>query len=702
MNARPYFRCSFNEIFDTYRASNGDLEVLISLRHELQHRKSPKSSALRQKIEAAILDLESSPANNEETAEEQVEKKAVVFKPEQRAVIELDEGESRIVDAGPGAGKTAVACARVASLIEDKGLEASKIFLISFTRTAVKELRDRIESFAADPINVSGLQIFTLDSFTWQVLRGFGDDKSAELMGSYEHNIRQFICQLKEGDDQLLDYLSELEHVIIDEGQDLVGDRADLVVELIKRLEPHCGVTVFADSAQAIYGFTTDSGQRDKDRSLSVVDRILKGELNGFERKVLNGIHRTDDPRLVAFYRAGRERLINKSESDLEDWKAMKQLVINCSHGEVGPVDAQNLSGKSDHLVLFRTRAEVVMASSFLWEKGVAHRLRMSGIQLRLHPWLGRMFADCINDHIGRDEFASLWKQKVGTSNEERDRSWSLLLDHAGEQDERVRLPRLREVLSRDRPPIDFLVDEGELPGPVLGTIHASKGREAMQVNLMLPPDEFINAPPPYAKTPEEIAEEERVLFVGATRARKTLMVGKGQKTYASTLDSGRIFKKPRTDNWSRLVELGLKDDLDRASIADGRLGEGTSERQEWLWKNRATALLAEARFNPELNAYVLFEKNTNRAICQLSKSFSSDMWNLARRVASKEQTAALKPAQRINFFRQVGVTTVVVPEAFRDSLLSPWRHSGFLLAPVLTGFTKIRFSSWDRTYNVR
>src|SRR5690606_11052355 len=119
--------------------------------------------------------------------------------------------------------------------------------------------------------------------------------------------------------------------------------------------------------------FTTDSGQRDTGLSLSVVDRIMKGELNGFERKVLTEIHRTDDPCLVALYREGRKRLLNKHVSDFEGWKAMKQLAISCSHGEVGPVDRQNLSGKSDHLVLFRTRSEVVMASSFLWQKDVAH-----------------------------------------------------------------------------------------------------------------------------------------------------------------------------------------------------------------------------------------------------------------------------------------------------------------------------------------
>ena len=102
--------------------------------------------------------------------------------------------------------------------------------MISFTRTAIKELRDRIEAFAKKPISVAGLQILTLDSFTWQVLRGLSDDESADLMGDYETNIKQFVQQLKGGDAQLLEYLEEFEHVILDEGQDLVGERAELAI----------------------------------------------------------------------------------------------------------------------------------------------------------------------------------------------------------------------------------------------------------------------------------------------------------------------------------------------------------------------------------------------------------------------------------------------------------------------------------------
>ena len=76
------------------------------------------------------------------------------------------------VYAGPGMGKTAVACARVSALIE-AGVEPTNIWLLSFTRTAVQEIRDRIELFAEDSHSVLGVKIGTIDSRAWRIRCGF-------------------------------------------------------------------------------------------------------------------------------------------------------------------------------------------------------------------------------------------------------------------------------------------------------------------------------------------------------------------------------------------------------------------------------------------------------------------------------------------------------------------------------------------------
>ena len=63
---------------------------------------------------------------------------------EQLAVIQAPASARLVVDAGPGTGKTATLCARIAWLIETANLEPGEIWIISFTRTAVAEIRNRV------------------------------------------------------------------------------------------------------------------------------------------------------------------------------------------------------------------------------------------------------------------------------------------------------------------------------------------------------------------------------------------------------------------------------------------------------------------------------------------------------------------------------------------------------------------------------
>ena len=115
----------------------------------------------------------------------------------------------------------------------------------------------------------------------------------------------------------------------------------------------------------------------------------------------------------------------------------------------------------------------------------------------------------------------------------------------------RISMARLRSAINRSRPPDSLLVDYGSLPGPTLGTIHGSKGRESDLVHLMLPSDYRLD------KTDGRgILEEMRILFVGASRAREFLGVGKGYSINSKRLHgSGRAYKT-RRDSYQ--VEFGL------------------------------------------------------------------------------------------------------------------------------------------------
>ena len=172
--------------------------------------------------------------------------------PAQQKIIHRPVSDRLIVDAGPGTGKTHVACARVAALISS-GTPSSRIWLISFTRTAVCEIRNRIARALGDPADAAAVCIATLDSQAWSLQSGF--NSGALITGSFDENIEATARRVRE-DGELRDYLAtRVRHIIIDEGQDIVGVRAELTFALIQAVADGCGITVFADEAQAICGF---------------------------------------------------------------------------------------------------------------------------------------------------------------------------------------------------------------------------------------------------------------------------------------------------------------------------------------------------------------------------------------------------------------------------------------------------------------
>src|SRR5690606_33534862 len=80
---------------------------------------------------------------------------------DQEVVVQADYKDRMIVYAGPGMGKTEVACARVSDLI-DQNVEPANIWMLSFTRTAVKEITDRISGFAGHDLSSLGIKVATI------------------------------------------------------------------------------------------------------------------------------------------------------------------------------------------------------------------------------------------------------------------------------------------------------------------------------------------------------------------------------------------------------------------------------------------------------------------------------------------------------------------------------------------------------------
>lgn len=103
----------------------------------------------------------------------------------QQKVVEYNGNKPLLVEAGPGSGKTRVIIERVKFLINELNVNPSSLLVITFTKKAANELKDRLSDDI--PINIiNEMQISTIHSFCLDFLKKRGnatnliDDDSGE------------------------------------------------------------------------------------------------------------------------------------------------------------------------------------------------------------------------------------------------------------------------------------------------------------------------------------------------------------------------------------------------------------------------------------------------------------------------------------------------------------------------------------------
>ena len=396
----------------------------------------------------------------------------IVLNDAQRDVVEAPIDERLLVIAGAGQGKTEVVALRIDFLVREEGLSASaEVLVLSFSRAAVTAVKTRLNAREVPAANVR-----TFDSFAGQLIL----DAEEEPAGSFEARIRRATQLLRDADETPYPIV-DLRHVVIDEVQDLVGDRADFVMEILKALGDGVGITALGDPLQGIYDFQlTDSRSK---TSSSAVMHVLR---HGFRCKEVelgqNYRARGEDPKRVV---ALGERLRATTDPEIADEliAALESTLLDL--GEIEDwADLVSEDGVRT-AVLCASNPDVLRVSRYLSDSQIRHAVRRQAQDFGAASWIGKSLTSLSGQTVDRSEVEEALAEAL--DHDEIEPAWYLLKSVAADQRGRdaLNMRRLRNAVRANMLPLTLT--EPDNANVIVSTVHRAKGLEFDRVFLVAP-----------------------------------------------------------------------------------------------------------------------------------------------------------------------------------------------------------------------
>lgn len=519
-------------------------------------------------IESTIAESDTNGLGDEVTGREGVLGR---YDQHQAAIVCAAPRERIYVNAGPGAGKTHTLIEKVKYLMEEQGIEPDRITVLSFTRAAVSVVQNRLKA-AAERGEIHALwqdvDVTTFDKLCTRILYydagETGDEAAKKRISGLNYDQR--IVSAKNLIAKKPELLSACDHLIVDETQDLVGPRADLVITMLAALPEGCGFTLFGDRCQAIYEYQVkDSGG------------TTSGEF--FEQVCLR--FAPEQIYLEKNYRQKQSYPLDLSSlrsALLEDDVYLASSLIGSAAGSLGTPDEPLRSLEPEAIqqelsrgkigVLTRKNDEALEIESLLWKLGVPALQARSDARKKPSRCLADVFVKCKGETIAREEFEEL---AAGSDPYGDGRIWRALVSLEGVhlEGDRLRIENALAALNSAVIPPELLATRSNEQGITVSTVHTSKGREFDTVWMLA----------------ENLAdfrdgaemEEKRVAYVGLTRGAENLSLqcldehfivgGKNSFKTHKMFKKDRYFRKRSSGRGrtgkSRVVNIEIRNETD-------------------------------------------------------------------------------------------------------------------------------------------
>lgn len=397
----------------------------------------------------------------------------LLLDPSQLDVATAGGEKKRFVVAAAGQGKTEVLVERLLSL-EEQGLSTiDEILVLSFSRAAVEAVRSR-----SAKAGIRSTSIMTFDAFASRLIL----DEGIEPEFGFDARIRQ-ATEILRGT-EIPQLVEPLQHVLVDEAQDLVGDRAEMVRALLSALDAGAGFTILGDPLQGIYDFQLEGSVSDL-TSAGLIRKIISEF--GAEVSTLTGHYRATTDEMKGLIPVA-ERIRSFTESPA-DAAAAHELVEAFLPDKIGPNflaerGALEPLDQETTALLTSTNFEVLIASELLWEQGIEHVVRRRANEMSLAPWVYKALGDLPARTYPIDQILERLRTLDGIDPDEAWRQLKLSegnLNQYGSLD-LARLPR--RLGSRSVP---FSLTVNDAHRLTLSTVHRSKGLEFSNV-IYIPP----------------------------------------------------------------------------------------------------------------------------------------------------------------------------------------------------------------------
>ena len=492
---------------------------------------------------------------------------------EQWNIYQENSNENINVEAGPGSGKTHLLTLKCAKLIYHQHVNPQSILVLAYNRAVVVELKSRLAKLFSSlglSRSASQLHIYTFHSLAKRIC-------GVAALEGHEMNEWEGILldTIKNRPNEVRASMPELQYVFIDEFQDITQVRLDAMFGLMAIFNPLTFFTI-GDKDQSIYGFEK-KGSMDPNyyyKQLYTTLHPKKMTMSTNYRsypKILKAASRYLPPTSQVPV-ACKKNIENEPQTDYvyiypnnRDWaKDFGGYVLWLRN-----------QGVSDLAVFFRTNNEVYHGYSLI------KALNLQGIRIRIQGASScelfrmreiyavlKMLDENRNKELELEDNKTeielkakiaLWIQKLPNWDSfYMDLAFVLVLDYldyaATEEESHTygdMADSIRDTLKEENPQLYKLYDDKRFAdrrilkdkqmNVILTTMHKVKGLEFDVViitpsvtSLPFNPTENIDISKPLAPSDiEQIEEEQRLLYVAYTRAKKFLFAYKREREFA-------------------------------------------------------------------------------------------------------------------------------------------------------------------------